>query len=211
MTIISTAGEAHLEVDPEFAIVHVNISAFEPDRPLAIKRVTERAEQAKPLFKEAERVETGSINVWPEYRDHNAKHLSGYRATVSQQVRVTDFTILGDLLARLGELNGVELNGPTWQLRPDSPHHRTARLAAVDDALRRARDYAAALGTEVTGMVELSDTGDLIGQQQVQPMMFAMRAGLADGGSTPTFDVAPARQQVSARVAARFEVRPPLL
>ena len=216
MTVITTAGEAYLEVEPEFAIVHVNVWAVEPDRALAVRAATDRAAAARGLTDAVgaaiERVETGGVSVWPEH-DPTGRRITGYRAGMSTQVRVVDFTVLGDLLARLAELQGVDLHGPMWQLRPDSPHYRAARLAAVDDALRRARDYAAALGTEVIGVLEVSDSGLLSDGRRDQsggfgaPMM--ARATMAE--AAPVFDVAPARQHVHARIEARFDVCPPEL
>ena len=46
----------------------------------------------------------------------------------------------------LGRLDDVEVSGPDWRLRPDSPALEQARLAAVQDAVDAGPAYAAAFG-----------------------------------------------------------------
>ena len=62
-------------------------------------------------------------------------------------------------MLRLADQDQVEVAGPWWSLRPDSPAHREARHAAIADALLRAREYAEALGARVTALLELADAG----------------------------------------------------
>ena len=74
----------------------------------------------------------------------------------------------------LADADMVSVAGPEWQLRPDSPVYRAARLAAAKDATQRAGEYAEAFGGRVTGLVEAADTGMLT--PQPRHMAFAARA-----------------------------------
>jgi len=44
---------------------------------------------------------------------------------------IRDFTVLGELMARLADGELVTMAGPWWSLRPDSPVYRQARIAAI--------------------------------------------------------------------------------
>lgn len=46
-----------------------------------------------------------------------------------------------------------------WSLRPDSPAHARARRQVVQEALKRAREYADALGSHLTALLEIADLG----------------------------------------------------
>ena len=87
--------------------------------------------------------------------------------------------------------------GPWWSLRPDSPAHREARHAAIADALRRAREYAEALGARVTALLELADTGR--GGPADDGPGGVRRAGGAEG-APPELELDPQPQTVQAAV-----------
>ena len=105
----------------------------------------------------------------------------------------------------LGRLDDVEVSGPYWRLRPDSGAVEEARLAAVRDAVRRARQYAAAFGAELTALVEVSDTGLGGGGLRVAGAMDSM----ARFESEPHLDLVPARQTVHGAVEVRFTMSQP--
>jgi len=119
-------------------------------------------------------------------------------------------------VARLAELELVTVAGPWWSLRPDSPVYREARVAAARDATRRAQEYAAAFGGRLGELIEAADAGLLTshgGQRAPAPgraRMFAA-AQMAGGpvNETPSLDLEPVRQSVTAQVDARFAMVPP--
>ena len=106
--------------------------------------------------------------------------------------------------------------GPEWQLRPDSPVRRAARLAAARDAILRAREYAEAFGGTITGLVEAADTGLLGGSPQEATFVassgrvMSSRGGPGEEGFLQ-FDFEPASQRVTAQVEARFTMTAPSL
>jgi len=96
-----------------------------------------------------------------------------------------------------------QIDGPWWSLRSDNPMFREARLAAIADARRRADDYAAAFGTTVADLIEVSDLDS--GFAGVREMRaFAMTKGADDAA----FEFEPAMQTVSGHVTVRFSLRP---
>lgn len=217
---ISVRGEATIEVDPEIAVVSVICTARDADRRRALDLLTKRYSQVMALLKghgdAVEKIESGAVNVHPEFRPGKMggkikERIAGYVARGSIDVTVRDFTILGDLVAGLASEEMVAVSGPWWHLRPDSPVHRQARIAAAQDALRRAREYAEAFGGRVAGLSEVADAG-LLTDASPPVQMRAMTAHgapyhAAEGQEDLDFE--PAKQTVRAQVEARFTMTSP--
>ncbi|MFI7573481.1 SIMPL domain-containing protein [Micromonospora sp. NPDC049497] len=208
--VVSVRGESYREVDPEIARFTVTALARDRDRETTLTRLAERAAAVRVLLDShapaVDRRETGELRVRPETR-RSGERVVAYHGSVSTTVTVTDFTALGELMLRLADQDQVEVAGPWWSLRPDSPAHREARRAAIDDALSRAREYAEALGARVTALIELSDTGDMD-----RPMFARMAyAGGTESGGAPELELDPRPQEVRAAVHARFAISEPVL
>ena len=216
--VISVRGEASLEVDPEIAVVWVTVMARDKDRRRAVEALADRTNritaQIKGYGEAVEKLDSGRVIVQPEFKEGKPRErITGYVAQAGLTATIANFDVLGDLVAGLADQDMVAVSGPAWQLRPDSPVHREARLAAAKDATQRAREYAEAFGGTITGLLEGADTGLLTAQAQPQAMM--ARAGRARvlGGvreeSLPEFDFEPATQTVTAQVDARFTMTAP--
>ncbi|SCE76419.1 hypothetical protein GA0070558_105189 [Micromonospora haikouensis] len=210
--VVAVRGEAYREVPPELARFTVTATARDRSREAVLSRLAERAAAVRVLLDAAEpavdRRETGDLRVWPQTR-RSGERVVAWHGSVGTTVTVTDFTALGELMLRLADQDQVEIAGPWWLLRPDSPAHRDARHAAIADALARAREYAEALGARVTALLELADTG-----AAPQPM-FARAAfaggGGGESGGPPELDLDPQPQSVHAAVEARFTISEPVL
>jgi uncharacterized protein YggE len=163
-----------------------------------------------------EQVETTGVRLSPQLKaGRGADKLVGYVGVAQRVVTVVDFERLGELVSQLAGVDLAEVAGPWWSLRRDSPVRAQARLEAVQDAVRRARDYARALDADVSSLVEVADTGLLSHGGIISPGMAPVAArGLARGGSAPeelTFDLTPVKQNVRASVEARFRMTSPSL
>lgn len=107
-----------------------------------------------------EKLETGSFSISPELtRKGRGERVHAYRGRVRVTVELSDFTVLGELVTRLADLDLTSVDGPWWELRPASPAYAEARRLAVEEAVQRARAYAEALGTTLASLLELSDAG----------------------------------------------------
>ena len=218
--LVSVRGEAVLEVEPETATVDVAVGARDKDRDRTLQRVDERSAAVLALLSSfgpaVERVETASVHVGPEFKDGKPnERIAGYSAVIRHTVTVVAFDRLGDLLARLAELEMVDVHGPWWRLRRTSPVYREARMTAAVDAVTRAREYAEALGSRLVSVVELADSGLLgeavspVAPRPVAPMAMAAPGSVRSVAAPVSFDVEPARQVVRASVEARFRMAPP--
>ncbi len=211
---VAVRGEVHREVDPEIAVVTAVVDARAGDQEKAKRLLTERLDAVRALLDRygdaVEKRETTGVSIRPDYSGRFGERVKGYLGSATTTVTVRDFTVLGELVLALGGAELTSVHGPYWSLRPDSPAYREARHEALRDAVRRARDYAEALGSRVTGLVEVADTG-LSGPREPQPMMFAAaaRGEMSIAGDGPQIDLDPQRQQVYASVEARFAIADP--
>ena len=210
--VISVRGEAHLEADPEIATLSVTVQARDPDRRTVLDRLATRNAQLLDLIKgygeAVEKLESGAASVYPDIKyKERTERVRGYLGRASAQVVIRDFTVLGELMARLADGELATVTGPWWSLRPDSPVYRQARIAAAQDATRRAGEYAQAFGGELGGLIEAADTGLLTGHADHGVPFRAMAAGGVARASAPEpadMDFEPVRQTVTAQVEARF-------
>lgn len=211
--IISVRGESTMLVDPEVVDVTVVVTAHARDRREAFERLVKRNDEVLDLVRSygdsVDRVESTGVSVAPELRRGKDEKIRSYSGAVRVRVTVGDIAILGELVARISDLETAAVEGPYWRLRRTSPVYREARNRAVAEAVARAKDYAEAIGSRVTGLIELADTG--LTTSPAPPRMraasgavFGGRAPAAPAPEPPTLDLEPQQQTVYASVEARF-------
>ncbi|MGW4083067.1 SIMPL domain-containing protein [Streptomyces sp. NPDC004822] len=214
--LLTVRGEAHLDVDPEIARIGVTITSRGKDRRTALDDLTRRNAAVLDLLNSygdaVERLETSALSLSPELKDKGrGERVHAHHGSVHLTADLTDFTALGELTTRIADLELTRVDGPWWALRPDSPAHRQARQQAVHEAVRRAREYAEALGADLAALLELADTGD----GTPAPPRAGRTRSLAHAADEDTpaapLDLEPQRQHVVARVDARFTMTPPRL
>ncbi|WP_164704489.1 SIMPL domain-containing protein [Blastococcus litoris] len=201
-------GEALLQVEPELADVWVTVRVRARDRESALQRCLSVQQQVTAVAAAAgdavEAVETSTASVHLEVRDRRAP--GEPVATVQTRLTVGRLDAVGDLVVELGRLDDVDVSGPGWRLRPDSPVQERARLDAVRDAVRRAQQYAAAFGARLTALLEVGDAGLGGGGLRVAGAMTSM-ARFEDG--QVHLDLTPPRQEVHGAVEVRFAMSEP--
>jgi uncharacterized protein YggE len=207
--VVTVRGEAELVSPPDLATISATVHATGGDADKVRRDLADSSARIRAIVDEhqqvLERHGTSGLHVGPTFSGRGARRISGYRGSLTTELVVADFAALPRLLAAVTALDGAQLNGPWWSLRPTNPVHRQVRIAAIADARQRAADYAAAFDASLGSLVEVSD---LEGSFQPQPRMmkaaFAMDA--ASGSGEPELDLEPAEQRVSAQVTVRFQL-----
>lgn len=207
---VAVRGEATREVDPEIATFTVTCSARDKDRAATLARLAARVETLRGTLEHyagaLENHETSRLSVYGE-SGRRGERVTAYVGNATTTVTVTDLDTVGEMMLRIADIDQVTVHGPFWSLRPASPVYRELRQAAIADAVTRAREYAGALGSHVTGLVELTDVG--MGGGAV-PMGFgARKMAQSLAGGAPELDLDPQRQQVTANVEGRFTISDP--
>jgi uncharacterized protein len=205
--LVTVRGEAQLEGPPDLATVMLTLhaSADSPERTRAqLAEGSAKIAQLLQRFEAAlERSSTSGVHVFPIFNRRTPSKITGYQGTFSTQIVVADLDALSKLVLALTELPNSQVDGPWWSLRPDNSMYRQARLAAIADARRRADDYAAAFGTTLADLVEISDLNSGFGGGARELRAFAMAKGADDA----VFEFEPAAQSVSGQVTVRFSLR----
>jgi uncharacterized protein YggE len=160
--------------------------------------------------------ESSGVRLRPQQLGAGPACEPSFHGVIHHAITVISFGRLGELMGQLAEDNLTEVGGPWWDLRPGSPVYRQARMAAVADAVRRARDYALAVGGELVGLVERMDARMLSESRgPAEPRALASSSTRlphrprAMAAEEPVFDLAPAPQAVRAVVEARFIISAP--
>lgn len=215
--ILAVRGETVLEVEPDIASIEVSIAARGPDRAATLKTLTDRDAAVSLILGDFDQIieksESSGVRLGPQTGRAGAGCCQG---VIHHAVTVIAFDRLGELMGQLAADDLTEVGGPWWDLRPGSPVYRQARVAAVADAVRRARDYASAVGSELAGLVELADA-HLLSESRGPAEPRALTGSSARlpqrprviAAEEPVFDLSPARQQVRAVVEARFVITTP--
>src|SRR5215207_6976196 len=204
--LVTVRGEAQLEGPPDLATImltlHVSADSSERTRAQLAKGSAAVADLLQRFEAALERFSTSGVRVFPIFNRRTPAKITGYQGTFSTEVVVADFESRSPLLLAFTALPNSQIDGPWWSLRPDNPMHREARLAAIADARRRADDYAAAFGTTVADLVEVSDLNAGFGGVR-EMRAFAVGKGAEDAA----FEFEPATQSVSGQVTVRFSLK----
>ena len=199
-------GEARLLVEPEIADLGVTVTGRGRDRQAALERCRARQGELAAVLARADGLESEeTTGAWVHDQPADGGPPLAV-ASVHTRLVVARLDTVGALVGALGRLGDVDVSGPTWRLRPDGPHVEAARLAAVRDAVQRARQYAAAFGAELTALLEVRDAGLSGGGLRVAVESAAMAPF---GASDVPLDLTPARQEVHGAVEVRFAMSEP--
>lgn len=209
--VVSVRGSARIECPPDLAVLTVTVTSKARSREAATEalasRVADVREVIEALGAALERSEQGPVSVWPEYRDGSTERVERYVGALSITAEVNDFSLLPELVGRLNTSDLVQLSGPWWKLRPENPAYREARVAAANDALLRAREYAAAFGVELVDLLEVADQG--MSMESASMPMVAGGMGLmakSMDGVPMDLDFSPQPQEVFGSLEARFSM-----
>jgi uncharacterized protein YggE len=199
-----TSGNGEVERTADRAELRLRYVVKGKDRQGAVRELTKRIGAVEPHFERAGvevRDRTLSVHdVW------TGRRRSGAQAEQDYVLRVTDVSVLDDLVAVLVTTEPTSLDGPTWELADPSAAFREAQRAAVADARHRAEGYADALGARLGDLVSLTDGSS---GQHHRPVMFA-RAMSPSGASAPDvaeLSLVPQQVSVSADCTITWTLR----
>ncbi|MGH8921944.1 MAG: SIMPL domain-containing protein, partial [Actinomycetes bacterium] len=128
-------------------------------------------------------------------------------ATVDVVIAVRAFELLDPLGAVLAAHEAVSVHQVAWHVDWDNPAWPDVRAAAIQAAIRKGRDYAAALGGSLRSVEQIADAGLLEGDHAqhhiVSAAGYARRA--SRGGEEPEApSLDPVPQELAAIIEARF-------
>lgn len=153
---------------------------------------------------EAKDIQTTQFNIEPVYvypKEGQPPQLTGYRAHNMLSVRVRDLDKLGEVLDQLVTVGANQMNGISFNVSKAETLKDDARKEAMANALRRAKLYAQAAGSEVGEIVQILEEVTYSGPQ---PMAFKQARAMAADGAVP---VERGSQELEARVTATWKLK----
>src|ERR1700678_4363512 len=175
---IWVGADGKFESAPDTALLQFNISAQQEKLQDATQQANQAAEQVRQLLRsngiEPKDAQIGRFATQPVYDYKNPKRkLVGYRVEANISIKLKDFSKIGPIAEGLSTMDVTETS-ISYQL----DNMDGAKIKAVEDALRRARDEANAVAqSSGRALGELSYASvDTYEPQPVRPMMKAMMA-----------------------------------
>ena len=181
-------ADGKFESEPDTALVQFNISAQEPKLADANERATRAAEQVRQLLRsngiDPKEAQVGRFAVMPVYDYKDAKRkLLGYRVDTDISVKLKDFSKVGPIAEGLANMDVTSNQSISYELEDID----TAKIKAVEDALRRAHNEADAVarsGGRSLGELSYASV-DTFEPTPIRPMAFAKQAAPAAAINVP--------------------------
>ncbi len=221
--LVSVRGEARRMVPPDYALVAATIASSRGSKAEAVRAAAagldsltadlaarggvalDAGSGRRPLTWSAQSVTTYAERAHDESTGQY-QPTGQVTAAVAVMIGVRAFGLLDALGGVLAAREAVTVQEVSWHADWDNPAWPGVRAAAVQAAIAKGRDYAAALGGALRGVEHIADTGLLSGGNT--PSGFsgrAMRRAASRGGEEPDApSLDPVPQELAAIVEARF-------
>ncbi|MBO0822268.1 MAG: SIMPL domain-containing protein [Actinobacteria bacterium] len=221
--LLSVRGEARQTVPPDYAVLSATLAVTRDSKAQALSASAAALDRVTAGLAALGGVTLGpdtgrqpltwsgrSAGTHPEHR-HNPETgqrepTGQVRATVSIAITVRDFGLLDRVGASLAAHEDLSVHAVSWDVDWDNPAWPQVRAAAIQAAIGKGRDYAAALGGSLRSVEHIADAGLLGGTDT--PAGFttvgraARTASLAAESDTPSLDPVP--QELTAIIDARL-------
>jgi uncharacterized protein YggE len=222
--LLSVRGEARRTVPPDCAVVTAGIACLRGSKAEAARAAAAELDSLtadlaaqggvaldagtgrRPLTWSAQSATTHAESA---YDERTGRHQLTGRVTAAVAVVITvrDFGLLDALGAVLAAHEAVSVHHIDWQVDWDNPAWPDVRAAAIQAAIRKAGDYAAALGGSLRSVEQVADAG-LLGGDAGQPRFTGAskmaRAAAAAGGEPDAPSLDPVPQELVAIIEASF-------
>ncbi|GAA3672811.1 SIMPL domain-containing protein [Nocardioides ginsengisoli] len=207
---------------PERATAQVTLAFEGPKMQPVYDRVVRDLDAVRSSVEALHRPDAGPVTWWSTQQvrtwanrpwNQDGKQLPlVHHASVGVEVKFSDFAVLASWVSQhVATTEGFRLDGVAWALTEinRTQLERTVRTRAVQDASRRAQEYADALGLGTVHAVTIADAGMLgsgIGPVGGGSASYLRMAAAKDSSGGAELELAPEDIEVSAEVDARFVV-----
>jgi uncharacterized protein YggE len=131
-------------------------------------------------------------------------------ASVAVITTVRDFALLDQLSDLLAHHEQLSTHHAGWEVDADNPAWPQVRAAAIHSAIRKGRDYAAALGGSLLEVLHIADVGLLGGEgsdaafRRSSGTRYAVSAAALGAAAPDAPSLDPVPQELTATIEARF-------
>lgn len=183
---LSVSGTGTVSVKPDTADVTVGVTTQRDtagDAAADAANVMDAVITAiKALGIAEEDIQTTALSLSPVYDyDRTPYRLVGYTANNLVTVTVRDISQTGPVIDAATGAGATDVNGITFRVADQAAAETQAREQAVKAARAKADTIAAAAGTQITGIISISETSAPV----PFPVAYDMAAGRATAESAP--------------------------
>jgi len=208
---VFVGADGKFEANPDTALMQFNISAQEATSHEAYDRTSKAAEQVRQILRsngiEPKSAEIGYFSLQPVYDYKTAKRkLVGYRVNANVSLKLRDFSKLAPIVQQLADTDVSENQSLNYTLE----NMDAAKIKAIEDAYRRARESAAALARSSGRTLGELSYASVDTFENVRPVPMAggmMRMNVASAAPAPTEEFTPQSISVTAHVNAMFALK----
>ncbi len=208
-TKITVSGSGSALVPADTAVVSLGISARDKDVLKAQQKANEVIAAIRTALTEngiaPEDINTGYLNIYAiyDYMD-GMEEITAYNANSSLSIRLTDMTVVGQVIDQAFSAGANTLNGIDFSAS-DTEEAKTAALKkAVEDARAKAEILAEASGLTITGIEAIAEGGTYSFDSGSNVFRSKDTVEGAASGGSPTV-VQAAKLEVSATISITFE------
>lgn len=137
------------------------------------------------------------------YNNNNSK-VEGYRGSHSLTIKVRTIENAGKIIDDLTAIDGLLVNGGSYDNDDDSATLEAARSLAFENAKKKAEELAKLAGMKLGKPVSINET--VIGGYN-PPMYYAREMALSDSAMVPSTSINPGEQELAVQVNVVFELK----
>ena len=207
--IISLSGHGEVRATPDIAYVTSGVvtqGATAADALAAnTKAMTDLFAALKDSGIEDRDVQTSNFSVQPRYdfSNNQAPKMVGYDVSNNVTVTLRKVDTLGALLDRMVQSGSNQISGISFDVSKPEDAMDEARKLATEDATRKAKVYAKAMGIELGNVMQVSEGS------AAQPPMPMVRSTMMKADAAPPVPMAAGEQTLAVDVNVIWEIKQP--
>ncbi|MCA3559653.1 MAG: SIMPL domain-containing protein [Aestuariivirga sp.] len=208
--IVSLTGHGEVRSTPDIAFVTSGVTTQGATAAEALaantKAMTGLFAALKDAGIESKDIQTSDFSVQPRYDFSNgqAPKLVGYDVSNNVTVKLRKVDTLGALLDKMVQSGSNQVSGISFDVSKREEAMDEARKLATQDATRKAKLYADAMGIELGNVMQISEGSSTM----PQPVPFVRGATMMKADAAPV-PVAAGEQTLAADVNIIWEIKQP--
>ncbi|HEX3087231.1 MAG TPA: SIMPL domain-containing protein [Ilumatobacteraceae bacterium] len=202
---ITVKGDGHVKVKPDTATLNLGVQATGRTATEALTQANTSAADLIAALKaggvDSDDIATSGLSIYPQYAQQGVA-VSGYQASNNVTVTVRDISKAGPLIDAAAGSAGdhITVGGVSFFVDDVEAVMGAARAEAINNARKRAEEYASAAGVTVGAVVQISE----LSTGGPQPIFArAAKLSLMAEASTP---IEAGMQDLSVSVTVVFEL-----
>lgn len=208
--IVSLTGHGEVRSAPDVAYITSGVTTQGTTAAEALAANTKAMTSLFAALKDAgiedKAIQTSNFSVQPryDYSNNQAPRLVGYDVSNNVTIKLKKIDTLGSLLDTLVQSGSNQITGISFDVSKPDDAMDEARKLATQDATRKAKLYAQAMGIELGSVMQISEGSTAA----PSPVPFVRGAAMMKADAAPV-PVAAGEQTIAADVNIIWEIKQP--